>query len=81
MDQEQQRYQRAHARVEALKGFYVHAAIFVLVNLGLFAINALTAGMALARDENLVVRLHPPASVSSYQLTPSLILTTGAMTW
>src|SRR3712207_2297749 len=44
MEQEQQRYQRAHERVEALKGFYVHAAIFVLVNLGLFAINALTAG-------------------------------------
>ena len=70
MDQEQQRYQRAHARVEALKGFYVHAAIFTLVNLGLFAINALSAGMALTRDENPVVRRHPPAPVSSYQLTP-----------
>jgi len=44
MDQEQTRYQRAHERVEALKGFYVHASVYVLVNLGLFAINALTAG-------------------------------------
>ncbi len=41
-----------------------------------FAINAPTAGMALAREENLVVRRHPPAPVSSYKLTPSLTLTT-----
>jgi hypothetical protein len=40
----EQLYKRAHERVEALKGFYIHAAIFVLVNLGLFTINALTAG-------------------------------------
>jgi len=32
--------------------------------------------MALAREENLVVRRHPPAPVSSYKLTPSLTLTT-----
>lgn len=44
MDEEQQRYQRAHERVEAIKGFYVHATIYVLVNLGLFTINALTGG-------------------------------------
>jgi hypothetical protein len=44
MEREQRLYERAHERVEALKGFYVHAAIFVLVNTGLFAINALTAG-------------------------------------
>lgn len=43
MDQEQL-YKRAHERVEALKGFYIHAAVFVMVNLGLFTINALTAG-------------------------------------
>jgi hypothetical protein len=43
MNQEQL-YKRAHERVEALKGFYIHAAMFVMVNLGLFAINALTAG-------------------------------------
>jgi hypothetical protein len=44
MDQEQQRYQRAHARVQAIKGFYVHATIYVLVNLGLFVINWVTPG-------------------------------------
>jgi hypothetical protein len=43
MNQEQL-YERAHERVEAIKGFYVHAAVFVMVNLGLFTINALTAG-------------------------------------
>ena len=42
MNQEQL-YERAHERVEALKGFYVHAAVYVMVNLGLFVINALTA--------------------------------------
>jgi hypothetical protein len=43
MNQEQL-YERAHERVEAIKGFYVHAAIYAMVNTGLFAINALTAG-------------------------------------
>jgi hypothetical protein len=42
MNQEQL-YERAHERVEAVKGFYVHAAVYVMVNLGLFAINALTS--------------------------------------
>ncbi len=44
MDQDQQSYQRAHARVQALKGFYIHATVFVLVNIGLFIINLLTDG-------------------------------------
>ncbi len=38
MDQEeeqQQRYDRARARVQAVKGFYVHASAYVLVNLAL----------------------------------------------
>src|SRR5215213_3672982 len=38
MNQEQ-----LYERVEAIKGFYVHAAVYAMVNLGLFAINALTA--------------------------------------
>jgi hypothetical protein len=46
MDYQQQRYERARARVQAIKGFYVHASIFVVVNLGLFVINALTSGLA-----------------------------------
>jgi hypothetical protein len=43
-DQEQQRYERAQARVQALKGFYIHATAFVLVNLALFAINVGVGG-------------------------------------
>src|ERR687893_481560 len=44
MDQDQQRYERARKRVEALKGFYIHATVFVLVNIALFIINVLTGG-------------------------------------
>jgi hypothetical protein len=44
MDQEQQRYQRARERVQALKGFYTHATAFILVNIGLVVINLLTGG-------------------------------------
>ena len=44
MDQEQQRYQRARERVQALKDFYTHATAFILVNIGWFVINLLTGG-------------------------------------
>ncbi len=44
MDQDQQSYERARARVEALKGFYAHATAYVLVNVGLFAINLFAGG-------------------------------------
>ena len=43
MDQEQ-RYDRAHARVQALKGFYIPASGYVLVNVALFVINVLVGG-------------------------------------
>jgi hypothetical protein len=43
-DQAQQRYERARSHVQAIKGFYVHATVFVLVNIGLFVINLLTGG-------------------------------------
>ena len=43
MEEQEQVYKRAKERVEAIKGFYIHATIYVLVNLGLFTINALTA--------------------------------------
>ena len=46
MEDQQQRYERARARVQAIKGFYVHASVFVVVNIGLFVINALTSGLA-----------------------------------
>jgi hypothetical protein len=35
-------YRRAKARVEELKGFYVHLMVYVVVNAGLVAINLLT---------------------------------------
>jgi 2TM domain len=44
VDSEDQRYDRAHARVQELKGFYTHATAYVLVNIGLFVINLLTGG-------------------------------------
>jgi hypothetical protein len=46
MEDQQQRYERAWARVRAIKGFYIPASVFVVVNLGLFVINALTSGLA-----------------------------------
>jgi hypothetical protein len=46
MEDQQQRYERARARVQAIKGFYIHASVFVLVNIGLFVINAFTSGLA-----------------------------------
>jgi len=36
---EQERYERAKQRVELVRGFYGHALVFVLVNLGLAAYN------------------------------------------
>jgi hypothetical protein len=45
MDEEQQRYQRARARVQTLRGFYIHATAYVLVNIALFAINVLVGGV------------------------------------
>jgi hypothetical protein len=33
-------YEEAKERVEEVKGFYIHLAIYVTVNLGLFIINA-----------------------------------------
>ena len=44
VDTEQQRYDRARARAKELRDFYTHATIYVLVNIGLFAINVLTGG-------------------------------------
>ncbi len=35
---------RARRRVGMKMGFYIHALVYVLVNLGLFAINAYTGG-------------------------------------
>jgi len=43
-DLERQRYEQARKHVEALRGFYVHAIVFVVVNIGLFTINTLAGG-------------------------------------
>jgi len=38
-----ERYQRARRRVEAVRGFYVHLVVYLIVNAGLFLINMLTS--------------------------------------
>ena len=43
MSEQETRYQNAKKRVEALKGFYTHLTVYVLVNLLLFTINVLTS--------------------------------------
>jgi hypothetical protein len=43
MDVDADRYARARKRARELKGLYVHAAVYVLVNLGLFVVNMLTS--------------------------------------
>ena len=40
--EDKERYQAAKKRVEDIKGFYIHLGLFVIVNLGLFAVNMLT---------------------------------------
>ena len=58
MDQEQQRYERAHARVKAIKGFYIHASAFMMVNIALFAINVGGRGLVvLLASDRLGYRL------------------------
>jgi hypothetical protein len=39
MDQQQVKYQEARKRVAALKKFYIHASVYVCVNLFLFLLN------------------------------------------
>ena len=43
MSTQETRYQSAKKRVEALRGFYVHLTVYVLINLLLCAINLLTS--------------------------------------
>ena len=40
---DQERYERARKRVEAIKGFYIHLLIYLFVNAGLLLINVLTS--------------------------------------
>jgi len=39
MSEENTKYNRAKQRVEDIKGFYIHLAVYVIVNLFLFLIN------------------------------------------
>jgi hypothetical protein len=40
--EEEERYKFAKARVEEIKGFYIHLGVYLIVNLGLFTINMIT---------------------------------------
>lgn len=39
-----QAYERAHQRVEELRGFYMHLLVYLAVNLGLFFIDMMSGG-------------------------------------
>ncbi len=43
-DEKRQSYERARARVQALKGFYIHTSAFAVVNIALLVINVLVGG-------------------------------------
>ena len=43
MNTEETRYQMAKERVQAIKGFYAHLTVYVVVNLLLFAINMIVS--------------------------------------
>ncbi|MBC8504532.1 MAG: 2TM domain-containing protein [Chloroflexi bacterium] len=43
MNTEETKYQKARERVEALKGFYIHLTVYVVVNLILFSINMIVS--------------------------------------
>ncbi len=40
---ENEKYARARAKVQELKGFYTHLVTYILVNLGLFVVNLATS--------------------------------------
>lgn len=46
-NQQLQRYQRARARVKQLRNLYIHAGVFVLVNLQLLVVNLVTNAQSL----------------------------------
>ena len=43
MNTKETKYLKARERVEALRGFYIHLTVYVIVNLGLFIINMMTS--------------------------------------
>src|SRR4028118_43941 len=44
-DREQRLHERTHARVQAIRAFYVHGVAFLVVNAALFALNTLAGGV------------------------------------
>ena len=47
MNTEEIKYQKAKESVEAIKGFYIHLTVYVVVNLILFAINMIASPTSL----------------------------------
>jgi len=43
MNEQEIKYQKARERVTALRGFYRHLTVYIIVNLGLFLINITTS--------------------------------------
>jgi hypothetical protein len=43
MNTEENKYQKAKKRVKALRGFYIHLTVYVVVNLMLFSINMIVS--------------------------------------
>ena len=43
MNTEETKYQKAKERVAALRGFYIHLSVYVVVNLFLFLLNIITS--------------------------------------
>jgi hypothetical protein len=43
MDEQSEKYQKAKARVGALKGFYTHLIMYVLINVLLIVVNLVTS--------------------------------------
>ena len=47
MNTEEIKYQKAKERVEAIKGFYIHLIVYIVVNLILFSINMIVSPASL----------------------------------
>ena len=47
MNTEETKYQKAKERVEALRGFYIHLSVYVVVNLFLFLLNIIVSPTSL----------------------------------
>jgi hypothetical protein len=43
MNEQDVKYQKVKERVEAIKGFYIHLTVYIVVNLMLFTINMVTS--------------------------------------